>query len=84
MTHRMLSEEVIRERSYQIWLSEGRPDGKAVEHWLRAETELENELPARIVSSRSKDLVASRPLISKPPNRQTAGRIAINTRKAAP
>lgn len=30
------SEEVIRGIAYDIWEKEGRPDGKALEHWLRA------------------------------------------------
>jgi hypothetical protein len=29
-------EEAIRERAYAIWEEEGRPDGKALDHWLRA------------------------------------------------
>lgn len=36
-------ESEIRERSYQIWESEGRPEGRAWDHWLRAETELQAE-----------------------------------------
>jgi hypothetical protein len=30
----------IRERSYQIWEQEGRPAGRHLDHWLRAEREL--------------------------------------------
>jgi hypothetical protein len=33
----------IRERSYQIWEKEGRPDGMAWDHWLRAEAELQGK-----------------------------------------
>jgi hypothetical protein len=29
-------EEKIRARAYAIWEKEGRPDGKHLEHWLRA------------------------------------------------
>ena len=29
-------EERIRARAYAIWEKEGKPDGKHVEHWLRA------------------------------------------------
>jgi hypothetical protein len=29
--------QAIRERAYGIWGREGRPDGKALDHWLRAE-----------------------------------------------
>lgn len=30
----------IAARAYQIWETEGRPNGQEVRHWLRAETEL--------------------------------------------
>jgi hypothetical protein len=29
----------IRERAYAIWEEEGRPEGKHLQHWLRAEAE---------------------------------------------
>jgi hypothetical protein len=29
-------EEKIRERAYAIWKQEGRPDGKHLQHWLKA------------------------------------------------
>lgn len=35
------SENAIRERAHEIWIEEGTPDGKAVDHWLRAKWELE-------------------------------------------
>jgi hypothetical protein len=33
-------EQAIRERTYAIWEDEGRPHGKDLEHWLRAEAEM--------------------------------------------
>jgi hypothetical protein len=36
-------EHRIRERAYAIWEAEGRPEGKEVEHWLRAEAEVAAE-----------------------------------------
>jgi Protein of unknown function (DUF2934) len=33
-------EQAIRERAYQIWEAEGRPDDKELDHWLRAESEV--------------------------------------------
>ena len=33
-------EQAIGERAYAIWEGEGRPDGKDLDHWLRAETEI--------------------------------------------
>ncbi len=42
----------IRQRAYEIWIEEGRPDGRDVEHWLRAKWELEREpIPAAGASS---------------------------------
>jgi len=32
--------EQIEQRAYEIYLQEGGPDGRAEEHWLRAESEL--------------------------------------------
>jgi hypothetical protein len=29
--------EMIRLAAYWLWLGEGRPDGRALDHWLRAE-----------------------------------------------
>ena len=34
-----LDEGEIRERAYAIWLAEGQPDGREMEHWLRARQE---------------------------------------------
>ena len=34
------SHEAIRERAYVIWEREGRPQGRELEHWLQAESEL--------------------------------------------
>jgi Protein of unknown function (DUF2934) len=36
-------ESRIRWRAHQIWIEEGRPDGRALDHWLRARWELEPE-----------------------------------------
>jgi hypothetical protein len=35
-----MREQAIRERAYAIWEQEGRPDGKDLDHWLRAEAEI--------------------------------------------
>jgi hypothetical protein len=32
--------EEVQHRAYLIWEREGRPDGRALEHWVQAETEL--------------------------------------------
>jgi hypothetical protein len=33
-------EQAIRERAYAIWEEEGRPEGQHLQHWLRAEAEI--------------------------------------------
>ena len=33
-------ERRIRERAYEIWEREGRPEGREAEHWERAEAEI--------------------------------------------
>ncbi len=36
-------EALIRERAYNIWEHENRPDGKHEDHWSRAKAEIEAE-----------------------------------------
>lgn len=38
--------ELIRQRAYEIWQAEGQPDGRALEHWCRAEAEAVQPRPA--------------------------------------
>jgi Protein of unknown function (DUF2934) len=33
-------EQAIRERAYAIWEEEGRPEGRHLDHWVRAEAEI--------------------------------------------
>jgi hypothetical protein len=37
----------IRERAHQIWIEEGRPNGRALDHWLRARWEVEGEAESK-------------------------------------
>jgi len=37
----------IRQRAYEIWLSEGCPDGRDRIHWVRAEAEFRERLNTR-------------------------------------
>jgi hypothetical protein len=36
-----LDEHRIRERAYEIWAEEGKPEGRHIDHWQRARWELE-------------------------------------------
>ena len=71
-------QEHIRARSHAIWEREGRPDGRAEEHWLRAEREIEAELRAVRALQR---LVPPHPVISTPPVHRIARREPV--RRAA-
>jgi DUF2934 family protein len=33
-------EETIRERAYQLWIADGRPDGRADAYWLNAQRDI--------------------------------------------
>ena len=37
-------ERRVRERAYEIWEQEGRPDARSLDHWLSAKQELETEI----------------------------------------
>jgi len=38
-------ERYVRDRAYFIWEHEGRPDGRAYDHWTRAVTEMFRTAP---------------------------------------
>ncbi|MDB5570443.1 MAG: hypothetical protein JWN93_1626 [Hyphomicrobiales bacterium] len=42
----MPRQENIRSRAYALWEQEGRPEGRALEHWERAEREAGSKEPA--------------------------------------
>jgi hypothetical protein len=82
----MVSEESIRRRSYAIWEREGRPEGKSLEHWLKAKAELGVEQPKRMTRAfeyyatlyrveQLQGAVLPKPRISAPPQVTLAGRI---------
>jgi hypothetical protein len=42
------SQDAIRERAYFIWEREGRPEGRARQHWLSAILEVSDGEPDRV------------------------------------
>ena len=40
---RVPTEAEVRERAHAIWVAEGKPEGREVDHWMRARRELERE-----------------------------------------
>ena len=62
------SEDAIRERAYFIWLREGRPEGRAQDHWLSATLEEFGEEPdqdAELMDDEEK-VLAGRPDANMP------------------
>ena len=43
----------VEQRAYEIWVEEGCPEGRALEHWLRAEQEISSPPPIRRSRARS-------------------------------
>lgn len=33
-------QQVVQQRAYELWLSEGKPGDRALDHWLQAEQEI--------------------------------------------
>jgi Protein of unknown function (DUF2934) len=91
----MVSEEAVRWRSYEIWVREGQPEGKSLDHWLRAKAELQADQPAMprpptfeyyMKLYRFEEwqrAVQPKPRISVPPQVRMATRIPHNNRPAA-
>lgn len=40
------TDTLVRERAYHIWEAEGRRDGWALDHWMRARREIAGDAPA--------------------------------------
>ena len=47
-----------RERAYQIWEEEGRPEGREIDHWLQAEGELHEGVDAEDTQPDGRDTLA--------------------------
>jgi hypothetical protein len=80
----MITDEAIRQRSYTIWERDGRPDGKAAEHWFRAKAELELErATAQFGATDWTIIVMPRVPISCPPTRVMAQRVMKSSQAIA-
>ena len=75
----LIGEDQIRARSHAIWIIEGRPDGRAHDHWRRALAELTAELERAWLSlldeRENAEMVMPRPAVVPPPQRMLAGRV---------
>ena len=61
-------EATIRERAYAIWEGEGRPDGRSLAHWLKAEAEIgsDQELPGATRAKRARPVDRRQPQLLMP------------------
>jgi len=76
----MVPEELVRQRSYQIWLHEGCPNGSSLDHWCRARAELEIEYWALSQTAGERgQFVLPRLAISSPPQKMVSKRISRTT-----
>ena len=79
----MYDEHHIRQRAYEIWEQEGRPDGRQDEHWAQACREIETDDPA--LSPASAAFEDASPTVTAPdsggttPGQAAVGAAAVNT-----
>ena len=67
-----ISDEAVRQRSYEIWQQAGCPDGLSDQHWFQAKTELEGQFRAErftAIESTYRRTVSALPVISYPPRK---------------
>jgi hypothetical protein len=69
-------EQLIRERAYEIWEREGRPTGRAEEHWRQA--------AAEIAAATKQPAAAEKPAPAPPPTAPGATPAAAPPRRSRP
>lgn len=65
-----IPDELVRQRSYEIWQREGCPHGLSAQHWFQARAELEAQLRTErfnTIESQYRQMVSPRPSITYPP-----------------
>jgi hypothetical protein len=70
-----IPDELVRQRSYEIWQREGCPHGLSAQHWFQAKAELEGQYRAERVTaieSEYRQKISPRPAISQPPRKLVA------------
>ena len=53
----------IEEHAYSLWEADGRPDGRALEYWLRAEQAVSEQPVSEQVQETSRSKGAARPKV---------------------
>jgi len=80
----MVSEHDIRTRSYLLWEGAGRPQGRDMEFWFRARSQLEAEFGAAMSWKRPRLVVVPCASVSSPPRKIVANRVPMARRAGAP
>jgi hypothetical protein len=82
-----IPDELVRQRSYEIWQQAGCPDGFSAQHWFQAKSELEGQYRAErftAIESVYRQKVSPRPSISYPPRKLISLKLpAIDRSRAA-
>jgi DUF2934 family protein len=60
------SEQAVREAAYLIWEREGRPDGRAQDHWMRASVECDERRGKDDPMEDEEKILAGRPDANMP------------------
>lgn len=70
----------IREKAYQIWVSEGYPEGRHSAHWEQARAEIEGRAPSATDAAASED--SSTPQVAAPKKSSSSG--LARSKRSAP
>lgn len=64
--------DAVASRAYEIWQSEGCPDGRAMEHWLRAVSELKRGTGEEVSANETReDVLETQPVKPRTGKRST-------------
>jgi hypothetical protein len=59
-------EDRMRERAYQIWEEQGRPEGRDLEHWHEAARQLHEDIDAEVIQERDGTTSKAASVTAKP------------------
>jgi hypothetical protein len=65
-----ISAEQIARRAYEIWEAEGRPDGRATDHWIKAEAILRDGAPVESAPREAAPATTGKPTATRAPRRK--------------
>lgn len=75
-------EHRIRDRAHQLWLNDGQPDGRALDHWLKAQSEVEGEGQSQRKNEGEGSQTAARAYNSKAAKFAQSGQVEAKAKEA--